>query len=236
VLLAEHIYKSYPTPSGPLVVLEDVNLTLEPGQSVAIMGPSGSGKSTLLNILGALDRPTSGRVILDGQDYALLGDNQLARLRNQHLGFLFQDHHLLPQCTVLENVLIPLLAFGRPSRADVARAKALLQRVGLAERIDYFPGELSGGERQRVALVRALIGRPKLLLADEPTGNLDAENAAQVIELMLELQKEFGSILVVVTHSPYVAEKMQYVLELIKRTLVRRPMRQEASLDSNVHP
>ncbi len=234
MLVAEHISKSYPTPSGPLVVLEDVHLTLEPGQSVAIMGPSGSGKSTLLNILGALDQPTSGRVCLDGIDYALLGDGGLAKLRNQQLGFLFQEHHLLPQCTVLENVLIPFLAFGRASSADIARAKALLERVGLADRMNHFPGELSGGERQRAALVRALVVRPKVLLADEPTGNLDAKSASQVVRLMLDLQRELGSILVVVTHSPYVAGCMGQIFELHSGTLVQKEIRSEVPLDPNV--
>ena len=234
MLVAEDVCKSYSTPSGPLVVLEDVNLVVKPGQSVAIMGPSGSGKSTLLNILGALDRPTSGRVSLEGVDYAHLDDRGLAKLRNQQLGFLFQEHHLLPQCTVLENVLIPFLAFGRPSPADVARAKALLERVGLADRMNHFPGELSGGERQRAALVRALVVRPKVLLADEPTGNLDAESASQVVRLMLDLQKELGSILVVVTHSPYVAGCMGQVFELRMGTLVQKEIRSDTSFDPDV--
>jgi lipoprotein-releasing system ATP-binding protein len=220
MLVAEHIQKSYPTPTGPLSVLTDVNFTVYPGESVAILGPSGSGKSTLLNILGALDRPTAGRVLLDGVDYSNLDERGLARLRNQKVGFLFQDHHLLPQCTVLENVLVPRLAFGRPGKVEVARAEELLEQVGLAKRRDHLPSELSGGERQRVALVRALLSRPRVLLADEPTGNLDADTANQVVSLMLDLQKEYDNILILVTHSQEVAERMQRRFRLVKGTLV----------------
>lgn len=221
MLVAEDIRKEYPTPAGPLVVLSGVSLRLEAGQSAAIVGPSGSGKSTLLNILGALDRPTAGRVLLDGDDYASFGDRELSFLRNRKIGFLFQEHHLLPQCTVIENVLVPLLAFGRVAPQDVVRAKELLQRAGLGDRLSHYPGELSGGERQRAALVRALIGRPRLILADEPTGNLDAPTAAQVIDLMLDLHRELSGILVVVTHSPMVASRMQQVFRLQNGTLRR---------------
>lgn len=214
MLIVEHVTKEYPTPAGPLRVLEDLNFAIAPGQSVAIVGPSGSGKSTLLNILGALDRPTSGRVLLDSQDYSTLDELGLARLRNQQIGFLFQEHHLLPQCTVIENVLVPLLAFGRVRQADVAWAKELLGRVGLGDRLSHYPGELSGGERQRTALVRALILRPQLILADEPTGNLDAATARQIVDLLLELHRELRGILVVVTHSQMVAERMGQIWRL----------------------
>lgn len=214
MLIVEHVTKEYPTPAGPLRVLEDLNFAIAPGQSVAIVGPSGSGKSTLLNILGALDRPTSGRVLLDSQDYSTLDELGLARLRNQQIGFLFQEHHLLPQCTVIENVLVPLLAFGRVRQADVAWAKELLGRVGLGDRLSHYPGELSGGERQRTALVRALILRPQLILADEPTGNLDAATARQIVDLLLELHRELRGILVVVTHSHMVAERMGRIWRL----------------------
>ncbi|MCS7237253.1 MAG: ABC transporter ATP-binding protein [Thermoguttaceae bacterium] len=221
MLVVEHLSKHYASPAGPLVVLSDVNLTVQPGQSVAIMGPSGSGKSTLLNLIGALDRPTGGRVQLDGQDYSLLPEGDLARLRNQRIGFLFQDHHLLPQCTVLENVLVPFLAFGRPTAHDLKRAEELLSAVGLAARMDHLPGELSGGERQRAALVRAMVTQPRMLLADEPTGNLDADTAEQIVQLMLELHRQSQNLLIVVTHSPGVASKMDVVFQLSKGILKR---------------
>ncbi len=224
MLVAENIRKEYPTPDGPLVVLDGIRLTLEPGQSVAIVGPSGSGKSTLLNILGGLDHPTAGRVLLDQVDYATLAEPELARLRNRKIGFLFQEHHLLPQCTALENVLVPLLAFGRPCRADICRAAELLTRVGLGERLNHFPSELSGGERQRTALVRALISSPRLLLADEPTGNLDAATACQIIDLMLELHREVNNILVVVSHSGSVAARMERIFRLTTGSLVLEAM------------
>ncbi len=166
--------------SGAVDVLKGITLTIEPGRSVVIVGPSGCGKSTLLNIIGGLDHPTGGRVLLEGQDLAVLGDEELARIRNRQIGFVFQLHHLLPQCTVLENVLIPTLATRDKSspRSLRERAETLLRRVGLADRMSYRPGELSGGQRQRVAVARALINQPKLLLADEPTGSLDESTSA----------------------------------------------------------
>ena len=200
-LTVRDLSKSYPTRGGDMPVLRGVNLTLAAGESVAIMGPSGSGKSTLLHVLGTLDRPTTGRVELDGTDPFALPEAGLAGFRNASIGFVFQDHHLLPQCTVLENVLIPTLV-GKPADdATRDRARHLLDRVGLTGRLDHRPGELSGGERQRAAVARALIRQPKLLLADEPTGNLDRRNAQLVGELLLELHREQQTILVVVTHS-----------------------------------
>jgi lipoprotein-releasing system ATP-binding protein len=205
-LRVEYLGKEYPTRSGPLSVLRGVNLELQRGDALAVMGPSGSGKSTLLHILGTLDRPTSGSVRLDDKDPFALSERDLADFRNRHIGFVFQDHHLLPQCSVLENVLIPTLV-SYDDRAQVtAWARQLLERVGLADRLDHRPAELSGGERQRVAVARSLIQRPVLLLADEPTGNLDRRTARSVGQLLLELHREQKTILVVVTHSQELAD------------------------------
>jgi lipoprotein-releasing system ATP-binding protein len=211
-LSVAHLAKDYPTRSGPLSVLRDVNLDLARGESVAIMGPSGSGKSTLLYILGTLDRPTAGSVSLEGADPFALAERQLADFRNAHVGFVFQDHHLLPQCTVLENVLIPTLVGKQEPGPVQERARALLERVGLGQRLEHLPSELSGGERQRVAITRALIHRPALLLADEPTGNLDRHTARAVGQLLLELHREENSMLVVVTHSQELADTFPRVL------------------------
>ncbi len=211
-LRVEHLVKDYPTPTGPLHVLRDVDLELQRGEAVAVMGPSGSGKSTLLHILGTLDRPTQGAVSLDGQDPFALSDARLADFRNRSIGFVFQDHHLLPQCSVLENVLIPTLA-GHDDRTKVREwALKLLERVGLSDRLDHRPAELSGGERQRVAVARSLIHHPPLLLADEPTGNLDRVKSDEVGRLLLDLHREEQTILVVVTHSRRLADLFPRVL------------------------
>ncbi len=221
-LLVEHLGKDYPTRSGPLQVLEDVNLQLERGQAIAIMGPSGSGKSTLLHVLGTLDPPTRGRVSIEGTDPFVLPEPQLADFRNRRIGFVFQDHHLLPQCSVLENVLLPTLV--APDNRDTVErwAGELLQRVGLGQRLDHRPAELSGGERQRVAVARALIHRPALLLADEPTGNLDRRTAQAVGRLLLELHQEQNTVLVVVTHSQELADTFPRVLTVEDGTLRER--------------
>jgi lipoprotein-releasing system ATP-binding protein len=201
-LVANQLTKSYPTRSDPLLVLRGVTLHLKRGDALAVMGPSGSGKSTLLHILGTLDRPTSGTLSLDGADPFQLSERELAAFRNERIGFVFQEHHLLPQCSVLENVLIPTLVSRTGTAPDcVAYAHDLLKRVGLAHRLNHRPAELSGGERQRVAVARALVLKPLLVLADEPTGNLDRVNAQAVGELLLELHREQNTILVVVTHS-----------------------------------
>jgi lipoprotein-releasing system ATP-binding protein len=195
------LHKSYPTPAEPLVVLRGVSLDLRQGESLAIVGPSGSGKSTLLNILGTLDRPTEGTVTLAGVAPFSLNANDLARFRAERIGFVFQDHHLLPQCTAMENVLLPRLALGRAREADVGRARHLLERVGLSDRATHMPAELSGGEWQRVAVARALMNAPALILADEPTGNLDASAAASVGDLLATVAAEVRAVLIVVTHS-----------------------------------
>jgi ABC-type lipoprotein export system ATPase subunit len=207
----------------PLVVLDGVNLAVDRGASISIVGPSGSGKSTLLNIIGALDVPSSGDVLLDGRNIAQLTDADLAKVRSSQIGFIFQQHHLLPQCTVLENVLIPTLVGGNgASASDVdQRARDLLKRVGLGARLDHRPGQLSGGESQRVAVVRSLINRPKLLLADEPTGALDHKTAEELGNLLVELNREENVALVVVTHWPELAKRMSAVYELQDKKLVK---------------
>ena len=213
--LAVHdLAKEYVTAAGALSVLRNVNLTLNAGEALAVTGPSGCGKSSLLFILGAMERPTSGSVQLQGQDIGRLTDSQLATLRQQRIGFVFQEHHLLPQCTVLENVLIPQLAGGGTHPADEERARGLLQRVGLHDRLDHRPAQLSGGERQRVAVCRALINQPAVLLTDEPTGNLDRANADAIGTLLLELSRDAGSVLICVTHSAELAARFPRRAEL----------------------
>ncbi len=204
-LEATAIHKQYPTPTEPLVVLRSVDLRLSPGDSLAIVGPSGSGKSTLLNILGTLDRPSSGGVTLDGIDPFALNERDLAAFRGRRVGFVFQDHHLLPQCTALENVLMARLAIGKVRDQDTARATELLDRVGLRDRATHLPAELSGGERQRVAVARALMNGPRLLLCDEPTGNLDSKNSQAIGQLLGSLCGDGQTIVIVVTHSAALA-------------------------------
>jgi lipoprotein-releasing system ATP-binding protein len=204
--------------------LHDVSLTLDRGESAAIMGPSGSGKSTLLYILGALDPPTTGTIALDGQDPYALGERAQAAFRNRHIGFVFQDHSLLPQCSVLENVLAPTLVARSDDRNqdDAARARDLLHAVGLADRLDHRPGELSGGEKQRTALARALIRDPLLLLCDEPTGNLDSASADRVASLLIDLHRSRATVLIVVTHNPALAGRFATQFEMSGGTLQRR--------------
>lgn len=219
-LVVENLRKEYPTRSGPLVVLNGVSLAFKRGAAVAITGPSGSGKSTLLHILGTLDAPTSGSVKLDGADPFALAPKTLAAFRNRRIGFIFQDHHLLPQCSVLENVLVPTLVNSEATATDTeAYARELLNRVGLAKRLDHRPAELSGGERQRVAVARALIQKPALLLADEPTGNLDRTNAQSIGELLLELHTQHNTVLIVVTHSADLAKLLPTRFEMADGTL-----------------
>ena len=232
-LLVENLCKDYPTRGEPLAVLRGVNLQLERGDALAVMGPSGSGKSTLLHILGTLDTPTTGRITLDGVDPFTLAEPQLADFRNRRIGFVFQDHHLLPQCTVLENVLVPTLV-GHDDRAAVRKyADELLQRVGLSERLDHRPAELSGGERQRVALARALIHQPTLLLADEPTGNLDRRTAQSVGKMLLDLHRRTNTILVVVTHSQELADTFPRVM-LMEDGALRAAGTPQVEIDARV--
>lgn len=213
MLELSNISKQYPTPRGPLPVLSGIDLKLERGEAVAIMGPSGAGKSTLLYIAGALEPPTSGTVTFDGRNPYELSEKELATFRNQSIGFVFQEHCLLPQCSVLENVLVPTLVTG--GRHEYAkRARELLDRVGLGDRLDHRPAELSGGEKQRAAIARALILRPVLLLCDEPTGDLDQTSAEVVADLLVELHRGQETILVVVTHSPALAARMLKRYEL----------------------
>lgn len=207
------VTRSYDSPAGPLEVLRGVSLSLPPASAAAVMGPSGSGKSTLLQILGLLDRPTSGTVELDGQNPFLLNETEQARFRNSRIGFVFQDHCLLPQLTVLENVLVPLLAGDRDETAP-ARARQLLDEMGLGPRAAHRPAELSGGEKQRAAIARALIRNPKLLLCDEPTGNLDRASAHLVAETLEHARSVHGATLIVVTHSPELARRFPLRLEL----------------------
>ncbi|MHC4641564.1 MAG: ABC transporter ATP-binding protein [Planctomycetota bacterium] len=218
-----NVEKSYPSPidTGSFYVLKDIILKIEKGHSIAIVGPSGSGKSTLLNIIGALDHPTSGRVLLDGKDLTKTDDIELARIRNKEIGFVFQLHHLLPQCTVLENVLVPTLAEKNRSIISEAKDRAvnLIERVGLKDWMLHRPGQLSGGQRQRVAVVRALINQPKLLLADEPTGSLDEHAAQNIAELLVELNRSEQVTVILATHSIKLAEHMGRVLELSNGTL-----------------
>jgi len=226
MLKAEAIRKQYAGPNGPLTVLASVDLALAPGEAAAITGPSGSGKSTLLYILGALEAPSSGTVTLDGRNPFALGARELSDFRNRHVGFVFQDHCLLPQLSVLENVLVPTLVAhdkGPSPRKDEAFARALLDQVGLTSRIDHRPGALSGGERQRVAIARALIRRPRLVLCDEPTGNLDADTASAVADVLLDLHQRHETILILVTHSPGLAARVPLRFELNRGTLTMVP-------------
>ena len=219
-LVVTGLAKEYPTPAEPLRILRGVSFTLAPGESAAVVGPSGSGKSTLLNILGTLDRPTAGSVRLNATDPFSLDETMLAEFRRDHVGFIFQEHHLLPQCTALENVLVAKLAAGSAGTADIERAKSLLGSVGLSQRLTHVPGELSGGERQRVAIARAMMNAPGLLLCDEPTGNLDVKTAHGVGELLTGLPRDSGTILIVVTHSMALAELFPRRLRLDEGQLV----------------
>jgi len=232
LLQLDDVTKRYSAADGAtsLPVLKGVSLQVRPGETLSIVGPSGSGKSTLLQIIGTLDRPSSGEVLLDGENLASLNDLQLAAVRNRQIGFVFQTHYLLPQCTVWENVLVPTLAqsgradspvpaggtsgAARPAEASSTRAERLLKRVGLGERLHHRPGQLSGGERQRVAVVRALINQPQLVLADEPTGSLDHASATGLGQLLAELNQEEGVTLIVVTHAMDLAKRMRRVMRL----------------------
>ncbi len=220
MLHVDRLSKAYPTPRGPLTVLSDVSFSLAAGDAAAVMGPSGSGKSSLLYVLGALEPPSSGTITLDGRDPFKLPPGELAAFRNTSVGFVFQDHCLLPQCTVLENVLIPTLV-ARSDGNEIADARQLIDQVGLGDRIDHRPAELSGGERQRAAIARALIRKPRLLLCDEPTGNLDRAAADNVASLLMDLHRKQQTILIVVTHSLQLASRFPIRFELVDRELRR---------------
>jgi lipoprotein-releasing system ATP-binding protein len=221
LLEARNLSKSYSTPRGPLPILSGVSLSLAGGDAISIIGPSGTGKSTLLYILGALEPPTSGDVMLDGRNPFTLSDKDASAFRNEEVGFVFQDHCLLPQCTVLENVLIPTMV-GTNKNNVQQRARQLLDQVGLSHRLDHRPAELSGGEKQRVSIARAMIRGPKVLLCDEPTGNLDRHTATQVADLLLELNRASKTILVVVTHSAELAARFPKVFELVEGQLTSK--------------
>ena len=223
MLEVNNLSKEYPTPRGELPILLDVSLSLKRGDAVSIMGPSGSGKSSFLYVVGGLEPPTSGTVTLDGQNPFTMPERELAAFRNRQIGFIFQDHCLLPQLTVLENVLTPTLVAAGGDANYSERARLLLDTVGLTARSEHRPAELSGGEKQRVALARALIRQPLLLLCDEPTGNLDHNSALTVAELLLELHRQQETILVVVTHSAELAAKFPVRYELSEQKLVRSP-------------
>lgn len=211
---AHDIVKEFATPTQPLRILDGVSAELNRGENLAVIGPSGSGKSTFLHIAGTLDEPTSGTVSLLGNELNQIGQQHLADFRNENIGFVFQEHHLLPQLSALENVLIPVLAQGKTDQESVERARMLLERVGLADRVDHRPAALSGGERQRVAVARALIRAPALILADEPTGSLDPGNAEKIGEILLELQTQDNTILICVTHSAKLAADFQKQVRL----------------------
>lgn len=218
MLEAADLSKSYPSPAGDLAVLRNVSLSLSPGDSACVMGPSGSGKSTLLYILGGLEPPTSGTVRLDGQDPYALKPEALAAFRNREIGFVLQDHCLLPQCTVLENVLVPTLV-GEADKDAPERARTLLAQVGLSARLDHLPSALSGGEKQRAAIARALVRQPRLLLCDEPTGNLDTETAHLVADLILRLHAQQHTMLLVVTHSETLGARFEKRWSMDRGTL-----------------
>ena len=214
ILACEAVCKNYYDGQLNVQVLDNLTLQVDKGRSIGIVGASGSGKSTLLHILGGLDKPTSGRVSLMGQDLSQLSQKQLSGLRNRHLGFVYQFHHLLPEFSALENVMMPLLIGKRPKEQARERALLMLEKVGLKDRVLHRPGELSGGERQRAAIARALVTDPACLLADEPTGNLDRKNALNILDMMMELKQELGTARVVVTHDDEMAARFDRVLNM----------------------
>jgi len=214
MLEAVDLTKIYPTPAGDIVIFEDLNLTVEAGDLVSVIGPSGAGKSTLLHLLGGLDRPSSGKVLFRGDDVFRLESTELSKFRNRHVGFVFQFHHLLPEFTAVENAGMPLLVRGENRNEAMARARQLLERVGLGLRLDHKVGELSGGEQQRVAIARALVGEPEILLADEPTGNLDMKTGEEVFDVVRELHAERGLTSIIVTHNEKIASRCPQVWQI----------------------
>lgn len=221
VLIASNLNKIFYQGDVPIEILRDINLQINSGQRLAIVGTSGSGKSTLLHCLGGLDRPTSGQILIQGQDINRLSPKRAGQLRNRTLGFVYQFHHLLQELTAIENVAMPLLIRGTNTKEATMQAETILKRVGLGSRLTHKPAQLSGGERQRAAIARALVHKPACVLADEPTGNLDRRTAEQVFELMLEVNQEIGTSLVLVTHDTQIASRMDQVLRLEDGILVR---------------
>jgi len=223
ILKAENICKSYPTSAGPLEVLRDVSLSLKEGELFSISGPSGCGKSTLLNILGTLDQPDKGTLEITGKNVALLDDESVSRLRSEFIGFVFQFHHLLPEFTIAENLMIPQRLLGRSEKTATDRVTELLSKVNLLPRYNHRPNAISGGERQRVALLRALVNEPGIVLADEPTGNLDVETARQLMEMIQNLAKDFNQAFLIVTHNPDVAALCERNLTINEGTVIPAP-------------
>src|SRR6266571_5617299 len=222
VARAENLEKSYRIGKVTVQAVRGVNLTIYPGQFVAVTGPSGSGKTTLLNLIGTLDKPTSGRVLIDGRDLAGMKDGELTQLRRHKIGFIFQFHNLIPVLTAIENVQLPLQTAGAKTRASHDRARSLLSRVGLSERLNHLPDALSGGEQQRVAIARALANQPKLILADEPTGELDTKTGSETVRVLYELARQENATVLVVTHDPVVAEKADRLYEMRDGQLVQQ--------------
>lgn len=220
ILKAENICKSYPTSAGPLEVLRDVSLSLKEGELISISGPSGCGKSTLLNILGTLDQPDKGTLEITGKNVALLDDESVSRLRSEFIGFVFQFHHLLPEFTIAENLMIPQRLLGRSEKTATDRVTELLSKVNLLPRYNHRPNAISGGERQRVAVLRALVNEPGIVLADEPTGNLDVETARQLMEMIQNLAKDFNQAFLIVTHNPDVAALCERNLTINEGTVI----------------
>ena len=223
ILKAENICKSYPTNSGPLKVLRDVSLSLKEGELISVAGPSGCGKSTLLNILGTLDQPDKGTLEITGKNVALLDDESVSRLRSESIGFVFQFHHLLPEFTIAENLMIPQRLLGRSEKTSTDRVTELLSKVNLLPRSNHRPNAISGGERQRVAVLRALVNEPDIVLADEPTGNLDVETALQLMEMIQNFAKDFNQAFLIVTHNPDVAALCEKNLTINEGTVILAP-------------
>jgi|TARA_Y100000310_G_scaffold101162_1_gene99086 lipoprotein-releasing system ATP-binding protein len=223
ILKAENICKSYPTSAGPLEVLRDVSLSLKEGELISVAGPSGCGKSTLLNILGTLDQPDKGTLEIAGKNVALLDDESVSRLRSESIGFVFQFHHLLPEFTIAENLTIPQRLLGRSEKTATDRVTELLSKVNLLPRSNHRPNAISGGERQRVAVLRALVNEPGIVLADEPTGNLDVETARQLMEMIQNLAKDFNQAFLIVTHNPDVAALCEKNLTINEGTVIPAP-------------
>ncbi len=223
ILKAENICKSYPTSAGPLEVLRDVSLSLKEGELISVAGPSGCGKSTLLNILGTLDQPDKGTLEITGKNVALLDDESISRLRSESIGFVFQFHHLLPEFTIAENLMIPQRLLGRSEKTSTDRVTELLSKVNLLPRSNHRPNAISGGERQRVAVLRALVNEPGIVLADEPTGNLDVETAQQLMEMIQNFAKDFNQAFLIVTHNPDVAALCKRNLTINEGTVIPAP-------------